>query len=86
MIHRHNVDREPPYCYGREKIIELVFDGLHCTNQPIILKGFGGIGKSTIAKKVAYRCIKENVFKIVIWLDFRKYKESQLADLNPPLM
>jgi len=82
MTPRHNLDREPPYFFGREAIYNLVRSELLSTNQPIILKGFGGIGKSTIAKKIAYNCLEMNVFQVVVWLDIRQYRETRRIDLN----
>ena len=82
MIPRDNLEKEPAYCYGRDEILDLVFDELLRTNQPIILKGFGGIGKSTIAKKIAHRCKSTHSFQLIIWLDLRKYNVSQPTDLN----
>src|SRR3990170_753005 len=51
---RHNLEREPPYFFGHERTLELLVRELLERNQVIILKGFGGIGKSSLLGKRAF--------------------------------
>jgi tetratricopeptide (TPR) repeat protein len=82
---RHNLDREPPYFFGRDKLLEGLIQELLSLNQVIILRGFGGIGKSTLAKKIAYHCLGKGLFGMIAWVDVRRYRETQRIDLNTVL-
>ena len=68
---------EPEYprtrIFGRTKVATEIVLRLTRTQQPIVIKGFGGIGKSTLAILVSNRCIAKRLVDAVIWIDLRDY-------------
>ncbi len=79
---RSNLEREPSYFFGREEILKSLLEELKEANQTVILKGFGGVGKSTLAIKLAYECMRRDLFEMIVWIDVRKYQENQSVGLN----
>ena len=71
---------KPQYLFGREKVIKDILDKLFSnSNQPIIIMGIGGIGKTSIAQDVAYQVKEKSLsnFKIILWVDARNYLLKQ---------
>lgn len=49
----------------------------------VVLSGYGGIGKSTVAQQVARECMKrEAPFEFVAWVDLRRYERGHVAPLS----
>jgi LuxR family glucitol operon transcriptional activator len=67
-----------PYFVGREPELQTILQSLQPTSRTFIvgIEGVGGIGKSTLAIEVGYRCIENDLFESVIWISA---KESMLT-------
>ena len=81
----HNLPSRPPRFIGRKSECNGFLDLLVRSTAPVIIaSGFGGIGKSALAAQVAYRCLTlgREYFEFIIWVDLRKYNESQSVTLD----
>lgn len=67
-----------PYFVGREVEIDAILQSLQPNSRTFIIgiEGIGGVGKSTLATEVSYRCIENDLFESVIWISA---KESVLT-------
>src|SRR5215208_4025824 len=67
-----------PYFVGREEEINAILQSLQPNSRTFIIgiEGIGGVGKSTLATEVSYRCIENDLFESVIWISA---KESTLT-------
>ncbi|HET6823058.1 MAG TPA: tetratricopeptide repeat protein [Anaerolineales bacterium] len=67
-----------PYFVGREEEIRTILQSLQPNSRTFIvgIEGIGGVGKSTLATEVSYRCIENDLFESVIWISA---KESVLT-------
>src|SRR5687768_3489164 len=67
-----------PYFVGREDEIKTALQSLQPNSRTFIIgiEGIGGVGKSTLATEVSYRCIENDLFESVIWISA---KESVLT-------
>ncbi|HJQ15339.1 MAG TPA: tetratricopeptide repeat protein [Anaerolineales bacterium] len=67
-----------PYFVGREEEITTILQSLQPNSRTFIvgIEGIGGVGKSTLATEVSYRCIENDLFESVIWISA---KESVLT-------
>ena len=67
-----------PYFVGREEEIRTILQSLQPNSRTFIvgIEGIGGVGKSTLATEVSYRCIENDLFESVIWISA---KESMLT-------
>jgi tetratricopeptide (TPR) repeat protein len=67
-----------PYFVGREEEIHTILQSLQPSSRTFIvgIEGIGGVGKSTLATEVSYRCIENDLFESVIWISA---KESVLT-------
>ena len=67
-----------PYFVGREEEIKTILQSLQPNSRTFIvgIEGIGGVGKSTLATEVSYRCIENDLFESVIWISA---KESVLT-------
>jgi tetratricopeptide (TPR) repeat protein len=67
-----------PYFVGREEEISTILQSLQPNSRTFIvgIEGIGGVGKSTLATEVSYRCIENDLFESVIWISA---KESVLT-------
>lgn len=67
-----------PYFVGREQELKAILQSLHPNSRTFIvgIEGIGGVGKSTLAIEVAYRCVENDLFESVIWISA---KESVLT-------
>ena len=81
---KHNLPIEPPNVVGRDEEHKYILTTLVEAHIPIILtSGFGGIGKSTLAKVAAWSFYKQKTpFNFIAWIDIRKYSESQTISLK----
>ncbi len=70
--------RRRPYFVGREEEIKTILQSLQPNSRTFIIgiEGIGGVGKSTLATEVSYRCIENDLFESVIWISA---KESVLT-------
>jgi len=59
-----------PYFVGREGEINAILQSLQPNSRTFIIgiEGIGGVGKSTLATEVSYRCIENDLFESVIWI------------------
>ena len=59
-----------PYFVGREEEIKSILESLQPNSRTFIIgiEGVGGMGKSTLAIEISYRCIENDLFESVIWI------------------
>lgn len=67
-----------PYFVGRQEEIQSILQSLQPNSRTFIvgIEAIGGMGKSTLAIEIAYRCIENDLFESVIWISA---KESMLT-------
>ena len=63
-----------PYFVGREQEIRTILQSLQPNSRTFIvgIEGIGGVGKSTLATEVSYRCIEDDLFESVIWISAKE--------------
>jgi tetratricopeptide (TPR) repeat protein len=63
-----------PYFVGREEEIRNILHSLQPNSRTFIIgiEGIGGVGKSTLATEVSYRCIENDLFESVIWISAKE--------------
>ena len=79
---RHNLPVKPTHVVGRDREQKTLLTALEEQDKPVILaSGFGGVGKSTVAKVVAWNCVqRKQPFKFIAWVDLRQYGQDEKAE------
>jgi LuxR family glucitol operon transcriptional activator len=67
-----------PYFVGREEEIKTILQSLQPNSRTFIvgIEAIGGMGKTSLALEISYRCIENDLFEAVIWISA---KESTLT-------
>jgi NB-ARC domain len=70
----HNLPRRP-FFVGREREIETILASLDAASRTFIvaIEGLGGVGKTSLAIEVAYRCIEKELFTSIIWVTAKEF-------------
>ena len=85
MVKNHNLTaRSFGSLIGRDQFIIDVLDALKDNFSLVSIEGYSGIGKTSLAKEVAYRCIEANrnevevppCFDYIVWIDTPKNPTS----------
>lgn len=81
---RHNLTIKPTKFLGRDNDLKYIIKALGEADKPVIItSGFGGIGKSTLAKMIAWTCIEQqSPFDFIAWIDVRQYDKSQTISFD----
>jgi 2'-5' RNA ligase/tetratricopeptide (TPR) repeat protein len=81
---RHNLPIMPPNFVGRGADLQYILDSLCEAYKPVIVtSGFGGIGKSALARMIAWTCVRRrSPFDFIAWVDVRQYETSQTVSLD----
>src|SRR5258708_13105955 len=53
---------KPNYFGGRDSELKELIGQLKSSNSPVVLRGFGGIGKTTLARQISNHLIQHNSF------------------------
>jgi len=63
-----------PYFVGREEEIKIILQSLQPNSRTFIvgIEAIGGMGKSTLAIEIGYRCIENDLFESVIWISAKE--------------
>lgn len=79
---RHNLPVKPIHVIGRDRERKALLAALEEQDKPVILlSGFGGVGKSTVAKVVAWNCVeRKQPFNFIAWIDVRQYGQDVHAE------
>lgn len=73
----HNLPSPAKHFFGRHREIDRVLGALRGSGPGSVVYGFGGIGKSELAKKVSWECVASRwPFSFVCWVDVRSYESS----------
>lgn len=75
-----SIDHPEDRIFGRDAIAQQLIKKLRTARQPVVIKGFGGIGKSTVAELVSLRCTEQRLFDNIIQIDLRRYPSSAAGD------
>jgi hypothetical protein len=70
----HPEIRSTPNFTGRDEQLFAALSGVNA--QPAVVHGFGGIGKSTLAREYAWRASKEKTYTGVWWLNAGKVLDT----------
>ncbi|MDP1624344.1 MAG: NB-ARC domain-containing protein [bacterium] len=54
---------------GRDDEKKIVIDHLTRESAKVFLEGMGGMGKTSLALEVAHKCLKQGIFRLIIWVD-----------------
>jgi len=75
----HNLNAQPANVFGRDREEEALFTVLKDPKKPIVLmSGFGGVGKSTMANMVAWKYVeRQEPFRCIVWIDLRQYGQRE---------
>ena len=63
-----------PYFVGRDEEIKAILQSLQPNSRTFIIgiEGIGGMGKSTLAIELSYRCVENDLFEAVIWISAKE--------------
>lgn len=70
----HNLPSRDPFV-GREHELQRIFDGFASHVSLIAIEGLGGMGKTAVAKEIAWRCIDSQgdegipTFEAIVWIE-----------------
>jgi Tfp pilus assembly protein PilF len=80
----HPEIRPTPNFAGRQEqliaIERALVEGARAVAQPVVVHGFGGVGKSTLAREYAYRASNENMYTGIWWLNAAKAPDTGTFD------
>src|SRR5258708_6060250 len=67
---------KPNYFGGRESELQDLTGQLKTTDSPLALRGFGGIGKTTLARQITNDLMQDNTFCAVLWAEVTRDPNS----------